>query len=571
MTAATRLFNSAWMWQCRPEALRFARAAQDVERSQATVLQQILARNALAEFGRDHHFSRIRTAREYQDRVPVGSYETISHWIDRIAAGETGILTQEPVLMFEPTSGSSGPEKLIPYTRTLKRQFQRAICAWVYDAFTMRPTLRRGSSYWSLSPAFGGQRTTSGGLAIGFDDDSQYLSLPQRLASAQVLAVDPSVTRLASIENFRYATLLQLLQAPNLAVISIWSPTFLTTLLAKLDEWWPAICHDIRRGSVCWPAPNAVDSEFDRIVLRRRNPRRADYLTEIFGAAASSAEKLSRVWPTLGLISCWTDASAAQYLPELQTLFSNVEIQSKGLIATEGIVSIPRFGYSGTALAVRSHFFEFQEQCLTAEENGKGGPIQLAHELEAGHTYRVILTTGGGLYRYQLGDLIEVLGFWRECPLIRFLGRSMASSDLVGEKLHEKHVREVLDGLFAAEAITPRFSLLVPVAGTPPRYVLYLQGPDINSTRQLRDALAKRLQAGLDENPYYRHAVQLGQLAEARAIVLDPLGESAWQIFERVCVANGQKPGDIKPVALHPGTHWAKAFAGSEAVDDRAS
>jgi len=32
------------------------------------------------------------------------------------------------------------------------------------------------------------------------------------------------------------------------------------------------------------------------------------------------------------------------------------------------------------------------------------------HELERGRLYSVILTTGGGLYRYALGDVVTVVG-----------------------------------------------------------------------------------------------------------------------------------------------------------------
>ena len=43
--------------------------------------------------------------------------------------------------------------------------------------------------------------------------------------------------------------------------------------------------------------------------------------------------------------------------------------------------------------------------------------------IQRGGTYSVILTTGGGLYRYQLHDLVEVTGFVGRCPLVRFLGK----------------------------------------------------------------------------------------------------------------------------------------------------
>src|SRR6185369_1456475 len=98
-------------------------------------------------------------------------------------------------------------------------------------------------------------------------------------------------------------------------------------------------------------------------------------------------------------------------------------IQSKGLLATEAFVSIP--WEAQHPVAVMSHFFEF------ASANGE---ILLAHELRHGETYSVIVTTAGGLWRYRLGDLVEVDGLAAATPSLRFLGRGTSVTDLCGEK-----------------------------------------------------------------------------------------------------------------------------------------
>src|SRR5208282_5190930 len=97
--------------------------------------------------------------------------------------------------------------------------------------------------------------------------------------------------------------------------------------------------------------------------------------------------------------------------PELAAMFPRATIQPKGLIATEGFVSLPLWGRDGAALAIRSHFFEF----LDAVEKSR-----LAHELSVGEEYSIVLTTGGALWRYRLHDRVKVMGFERECPLLKF-------------------------------------------------------------------------------------------------------------------------------------------------------
>src|SRR6185436_1736085 len=99
-------------------------------------------------------------------------------------AGHSNVLTSDKVELLEPTSGTTRRgSKLIPYTRSLRRQFQRAIAAWIWDLMRYRPAARNGRAYWSISPAFGGRRHTLQGVPIGFDDDTAYLGLFERAAA----------------------------------------------------------------------------------------------------------------------------------------------------------------------------------------------------------------------------------------------------------------------------------------------------------------------------------------------------------------------------------------------------
>jgi GH3 auxin-responsive promoter len=539
------LLNTAWMLACSREAVRFHRATRRVAETQAEVLAAILRANHDTQFGRDHHFARLRTPADYQRDVPPSRYEDFDALIRRITDGAPAVLTREPVTLLEPTSGTTGGEKLIPYTASLRKQFQRAIAAWIADLFRARPAVRRGRAYWSLSPALGPRRRTAGGIPIGFEDDAAYLGVLEQMAVRRLLVVPPGVARLADLEAFRYLTLFCLLRAADLTLVSIWNPTFLTALFSRFEEWQDRLCADIALGSPRPPVPLC-----DRLAPRwKPDANRAAALASIFRSGAATPEKLRRAWPGLSLISCWADAGAARFLPELRSLFPGVEVQPKGLLATEGVVSLPLVGREGAALAIRSHFFEFEET------ESPDGCFRLAHELDRGGRYWVVLTTGGGLYRYQLRDEVEVVGFFRRCPLLRFLGKSDRVSDLVGEKLAEAHVQTVLDRLFAAARQQPSFALLVPVLGRPPRYRLYVQGPVCDPAR-----LTAGIQTGLEENPYYRHAVAFGQLAPAELCVLGSDGPPAWSIYERQRLQRGQRCGAIKPAALDAWTGWPELF-----------
>jgi hypothetical protein len=553
MSGVAWLLNTAWMLKCGAQAAAFDHAGRHVAESQARLLLQTLRANRDTEFGRLHDFANIADARAYHRRVPLASYDDFAGPIRRIAAGEANVLTREPVRLLEPTSGTSGGEKLIPYTTGLRRQFQRGVAAWIADLFHHRPAVRRGRAYWSISPLFGPSRRSPGGLPIGFDEDSAYLGWTEQFILRRLLVTPSAVARLPDMDSFRYCTLLSLLAADDLSLISVWSPTFLLALLAPLEGWGERLCHDLRRGSLSLPTARAEEVARPLHPWLRPSPARADRLAHVLRCPSPWPDRLRRIWPRLAVISCWGDATAAWFLPQLRELFPDIEVQPKGLLATEGFVSFPLMDRPGAALALLCHFFEF-------EETG-GTRCRLAHELDRGGRYRVVLTTAGGLYRYQLRDEVEVVGFQHQCPLLRFVGKSDATSDLVGEKLAEPHVRAVLDRILAALALEPRFALLVPLLGRPARYRLYVQAIGITGDSPLLSPLRKGVEEGLMENPYYRQAVLGGQLAPVEIVALEPGGDSAWQLYERRYLEEGQKCGNIKPAALDRRPGWPDIFA----------
>lgn len=549
--------NTAWMLSCAREAFAFRRAVGKVRDTQERILKRLVRDNRDTWYGRRYGFASIHSTRDYQQRVPVVGYEGLCDAIDRIAAGASGVLTREPVTLLEPTGGSSQAEKLIPYTKSLQSEFQRAIATWVYDVMSRIPAARNGRAYWSISPPAERRRLSSGGIPIGFDDDRDYLSGWQRAAVSRLMILPQAVKHLRSVENARYLTALHLLASRDLALMSVWSPTWLTCLLGDIVEWSDQICEDLRLGRVTLPEPAA---EAERVLVGVGDgfpfdSHRSEELRRIFSSADATGQWTTACWPGLALVSCWGDATSALYLPDLRRQLPHPLIQPKGLLATEGAISIPLLsdGFPGCVLALRSHFFEFAE----ADTVGSGvRDCVLADQLQVGRRYRVILSNGGGLYRYDLGDEIEVVGFYHDCPRIRFLGRSGRTSDLVGEKLSDAFVRDVFRQVFHEQQLDVRFALLAPVSGGDRHYRAYVQCDAAAVDDSAR--IAQELERCLMLNPQYRLAVEAKQLG---AVDVRFVGRGAWKAYERVCLRRGQTLGDIKPVALDSWEGWDEALS----------
>jgi hypothetical protein len=498
-------------------------------------------------YGRRFRFDRVGSVREYQDAVPVTTYEALQEEIEEIKRGRQGVLTEEPVLMFEKTSGSASACKYIPFTRSLRQEFGSAVAAWMADLYGHHPGLLAGGAYWSVSPLAAEREVTEGGLPVGFEEDTEYFGPVERWALSRLVLTPRELPRILNIEAARYVTLRFLVQTERLAFISVWNPSFLSILVDALEEHGERLVGDVREGTLNPPASMPDSLERSLRQQLRPLPTRAALLERLLHRHGILRPR--ELWPQLRVISAWGDAEAARGLTDLRAGFPHAAIQPKGLLATEGAVSVPLCGHSGAALSVTSHFLEFVD-----EERPDERP-RLAHELEVGGTYTVLISTGGGFYRYALGDRVEVTGSVEATPLVRFLGRAGSFSDLCGEKLGEEVVRRILDAVLAASGIETGFAMLAPEWGQPPAYVLLLQARSASPWRL--EKLETEMEAGLMASHHYAYCRRLGQLGPVRAIAV---GEGAAEAYLERCAALGQRRGNVKPAALRRETGWAEWF-----------
>lgn len=489
------------------EATRFRKALSSPLEAQRSVLARLVSRNAQSSFGREHDFSSIKGIEDFQTRVPVRSYAEHEPWIARMAAGEKGVLTAEPVRYFQESSGTAQAAKLLPSTRGLRGDFSRAIAPWIAEIY--HPARKRfGPAYWQITPPAHHKRRTTSGIPIGFESDASYLGgWAERITNA-FMAVPPDVCGNHDLQMFRFRTLSHLLRHRDLRVISVWHPSFLQLLLDSLRDNFQALVRDIST----------------------HDPVRAMELDHV------GPQHISTLWPRLSLISAWGHAHARGAFQALVERVPLIEFQAKGLFATEAVISVPYRGQY--PLAIRSHFLEFMDSA---------GRICTAAALKRDHEYSVIVTTSGGLYRYTMNDRVRVNAFLHGTPCIEFLGKEDHISDLRGEKLSEEFVSSVIRAVIGSAP----FAMLAPEPGDMPRYVLYLESPHC-----ARDTLNQEIENALQANPHYRTAVFLGQL---RPVAVRTI-RSGYAQYTAHLMKNGLQFGNIKPAALSKLSDWNSVF-----------
>lgn len=532
-----RALNSLPLAAFRRGARQFHSSLDNPEEAQGRLLLDLLKRNRACEFGRQHGFESIRSAREYRDRVPLTTYDDLAPWIERIQSGEREVLTSEPVLAFEKSSGSASAAKYIPYTQTLRRQFQSALAPWITDMHHAFPRISRGCAYWVVTPLSREREVTRGGIPVGFESDAEYFGPVQQWILGKTMAVPSDLARVPGLEDCIYLTLRFLLQARSLAFISVWNPSFLLIVLDRLQQHGERLVRDLHNGNA--DVGSRISPRLTRLLIR--DARQAENLRAMLRRGQI---KSTGLWPQLALISCWTSAASAAMKREIKQRFPGVVIQGKGLLATEGVVSIPIEKYHAPVAAITSHFLEFLDE--------GSGECRLVAELEEGREYSVVLTTGGGLWRYRLGDRVRVLGFAKRTPLLEFVGKEDCVSDLRGEKLNAVFVANTLAEFEYCRRAS--FAMVAPCDAGTPHYTLFLESGGCQPDLPFR--FDQKLQA----NPHYAYCRRIGQLGELRIFRIN---RDARDSYVNHSAALGQRAGSVKMTALDRRFGWENVFSGT--------
>lgn len=234
----------------------------------------------------------------FRERLPLTDYNQLTSYIGAICEGKPDVLFAGHPAAFERTSGSSGGFKLIPYSASGLRDFRIVLSRCLKNVLTRFNIT--GSIYLSTTPVTRAPQLI-GRVPVGVAD-ADYLDPEMGRFVYQHSAVPFDLAKVQDIKAWKEKTLSFLAQAKNLQFISVWSPTFLISLLREVSD----------------PA---------------------------------------QLFPDLKTISCWTAGSSAFYASSVQGMFPNVEILPKGLMSTESVVTYNDL--DGATVLNDNGFFEF--------------------------------------------------------------------------------------------------------------------------------------------------------------------------------------------------------------------
>lgn len=486
----------------------------DLETTQTDLLLKgLVGANAETEFGLDHRFCEINSIEDYRANVPLAGYEDIRGWVERISAGESNVLTKGRVVAFFKTSGSLSKPKLIPVTTLLMTQKVKTFAAYWEGIYQDYPRTRNGKMVCNFADS-SEPDTTKSALPI-YSESAFWAGRGRGLHSLDRWPLPREVREVKDPDVRSYACARLLLQE-DMSCIMCLNPSTLLFFCRIIQAHLSSLLIGLETGS--W---GAIDGIGHDVLNAADNTALSGHLRVDLSAAQrlkvyegnGEAIKLKELWPSLDLLICWQSQVVQPYFKQLSPYIEGVAIRDYITQSSECMMAIPfQDQTSGGELAHSAHFFEFiPEENASCEQP----ETRLAWQLELGKRYEVVVSTGGGLYRYRMGDCVQVNGFNGEIPIIEFLYRLGKTSSMTGEKLTEHQV------LQAAKVSTencdygPEEFLCFPCTGELPHYSLILDfGLSENNDEEIQRWSAEFNLRLKEFNSEYADKCQTGRLGE---------------------------------------------------------
>lgn len=405
---------------------------------QKTLLMQILAANASCEWGKKYQFDQIKSLEDFRKQVPITTWPDVEPYSERMVEGENGLLFCEPVKQFVISSGTTGKLKYVPESRM--SEVARSLVLRLRQLFDVKAVpeimgiLKQAGpksipgKLLSLANVRVNEATTAHGVPVGYASGQ---TMSQSKLDA-FLAFPPAIHGVTNNDSKDYLIMRFAIEQPEVWVISGNNAGRLAYLIKFAEKHQEQVLQDIEQGTLVHAG------ELDESIIEKLqpylkpNPERASALRQALAEGKPFIP--STYWPNLKLGLFWLSASVGRFVADIRPLLpATTRFMDVGYGASEAKFNLPMAPEDPAGvLSIATTFFEF----LPVE----GGEPRLAHELEVGKQYEMVITTWGGLYRYNMQDIVVCKGFVGTAPKIEFITKSIEILNLCDEKVYPENI-----------------------------------------------------------------------------------------------------------------------------------
>lgn len=481
----------------------FVRKTRATAKVQERFLLGLIKAHRHTEFGLKYKFDEIQTIEQFRQQIPILPYSSYEPYLERIAQGEQNILTADKVVYLTLTSGSTGKKKMIPTTRRSQNAFRTATLTsigFLNDALRSKG-LQFGKLLVTNSTQIWGH--TSAGIPYG--PASAGVLRMDKFIYEQFFANPYEAIQIIDSPTRHYVCLLFALREPLMRGMIANFPMLILRTCNYLEKYAEELIQDIEKGTIAdWLE---IEPEL-RMKLEQQwssDPIRAAQLKEILKTEGKLTPKL--VWSDLAVVANARGGTSDFYFERFPLYFKDTPIFGAVFSSAEGMFSIYHdVDNDGSVLALESGFFEFipEEQWELKQPK-----TLLSTEVKPGERYRILTTSYGGFYRYDIGDVIEVIGFYEQAPIIVFRHRQGGLISSTTEKTTEAHATQVMQVLQQEfKVLLEDFCITLSEHDFPARYLVNIElapGATLSNPQDFLSSFDHKLQEANTHYEISRH------------------------------------------------------------------
>ncbi|KAE9605716.1 hypothetical protein Lal_00025494 [Lupinus albus] len=409
----------------------FEANSKDAERVQRETLKSILEKNASAEYLQSLGLNGRTDVESFKACVPLVSHSDIVHYIDRIFDGEMSpFLTAKPLEYLALSSGTaSGVSKYIPWepdsTMVNTEKILHTAFAFRNKAYPIKKGKALTFTYVRKPKKNEGgiNLATATSLVLG---DDRYTPIMEAIYSNG--CSPDEVKYCPDFEQALYCHLLCGLIFRE-EIQFLYSP-FAHTLLHALrtfEDVWEELCNDIREGvlssRITDPNPRGAMSK-----ILKPDPELANLIhKKCTGLKLNNwYGVVQELFPNAKYLIGVMTGTMVPYVEKLRHYAGEVPVVSSDYGASEGWIAVnvhPTVPAEITSYTVLPQLGYFEFIPLTENISVDPKPLGLT-EVKVGEEYEIVLTTAAGLYRYKLGDVVKITGFYNSTPEFHFVRRN---------------------------------------------------------------------------------------------------------------------------------------------------
>ncbi|MBR0399386.1 MAG: GH3 auxin-responsive promoter family protein [Mogibacterium sp.] len=505
-------------------------------------LQKILKSSCDTEYGKKYGFADITSREEYQEKVPLSTYDDYSSYIKRMMNnGEQNLITGKRIKFYSATSGTVRERKMIPTAAAFDQ---------LKGSILLADDLFKAMRMKGLKRLWGKGLLTTEIMPMSSEKDKNGLKVDVGVISAYavgilkfllpVLISQPGDTLLnPEIRDMRYIKSRYAMQDRELTYLGGVFTTALVDYIDYIKKNHEMLIHDIETGT--------IDTSVD-ISLRMRqklekelspDPVRAAELRAVFDDP-DGGPLLDRMWPDLAMM-CFV--GTGDFMPFTRKARaeagSRVPFHFLQYSASENFFGqVMRLEDTSYLLFPEGGFYEF-----IPVEGEYDRPLFM-DELEIGKLYEMVVTNKAGLYRYMLRDVIRVTGYEGQTPYIEFAYRANLVSDTSAIHMTTEHLDKLIEELEQETGThIEEYCMYQDSSCNPPGNDLFFEANEGTADWDM-EAVSEFVEMRLREiNWDYRFCRESGKIRQIR---LRPLEPGTCSRYRSIQLENGASANQLK-------------------------